>query len=52
MLITARQKRQNITAKLPTLLIEKEPTELVDSHRVLVFVIDNNLDMTLSCKFL
>ena len=43
MVITTRQKRKNIIAKLPTLLIEKELTEVVDSHRVLGVVIDNNL---------
>ena len=42
MVITIRQKREN-TAKLPTLLVEKDPTETVDSHRVLGVVTDNNL---------
>ena len=30
-------------AKLPTLLTEKESTEIVDSHRLLEVMIDNNL---------
>ena len=43
MVITTRQKRQNITANFPTLFIENEPIEIVDSHRVLGVMIDNNL---------
>ena len=43
MVKTTRQKRQNIIAKLQTLLVEKEPNEIVDSHRVLGVVVDNNL---------
>ena len=43
MVITTRQKRQNITVKLPALLVEKDPTETVDSHTVLGVVIDTNL---------
>ena len=41
--ITTRQNRQNIFAKLPNLLVEKELIEIVDSHRVLRVVTDNNL---------
>ena len=41
--MATRQKRQNTIAKLPILLVEKEPIEIVDSHRVLGVVIDNNL---------
>ena len=43
MIITTRQKRQNITTELPTLCIAEEPLEIVDSHRVLGVMIDNNL---------
>ena len=43
MIITTRQKRQNITTELPTLCIAEEPVEIVDSHRVLGVMIDNNL---------
>ena len=43
MVITTRQNRQNIFAKLPNLLVEKEFIETVDSHRVLRVVTDNNL---------
>ena len=43
MIITTRQKRQNITTELPTLCIAEEPVEIVDSHRVLGVIIDNNL---------
>ena len=43
MVITTRQKRQNITTELPTLCIAEEPVEIVDSHRVLGVMIDNNL---------
>ena len=43
MVITTRQKRQNITTELPTLCTAEEPVEIVDSHRVLGVMIDNNL---------
>ena len=43
MIITTRQKWQNITTELPTLCITEEPVEIVDSHRVLGVMIDNNL---------
>ena len=43
MVITQRQKRQNIITKLLTFLIEEDPTVIVDSHRVLGVVIENNL---------
>ena len=42
MIITTRQKRQNIMTELPTLCIAEEPVEIVDSHRVLGVMIDNN----------
>ena len=43
MVIATIQKRQNITTELPTLCIAEEPVEIVDSHRVLGVMIDNNL---------
>ena len=56
MVITARQKRQNITTKLPTLCIAEESVEIVDSHRVLGVMIDNNLSwhshVNYTCKTL
>ena len=42
-IITTRQKRQNIPTELPTLCIAEEPVEIVDSHRVLGVMVDNNL---------
>jgi hypothetical protein len=43
MLITTRQKRQNLKTKLPPVLIDHQVVEEVDSHRVLGIQIDNNL---------
>ena len=43
MVITTKQKRENIIAKHPTLLFEKVHIETEDSHRVLGVLIDNNL---------
>ena len=43
MIITTRQKQQNLTTKLPILCIAEEPVEIVDSHRVLGVMTDNNL---------
>ena len=39
MVISTRQKRQNIIANLPTLLVEKELVDIVESHKVLRVVI-------------
>ena len=46
MTITTRQKRQNITTELPTFCIAEKPVEIVDSHRVLGVMIDNNIHGT------
>ena len=46
MLITTRQKRQNMQTKLPPLFINNHQVEEVDSHKVLGVTIDNNLSWT------
>ena len=43
MLLTSRQKRQNISSSPPSLFIQKSPVEEVSSHKVLGVIIDNNL---------
>ena len=43
MIITTRQKRQNIATDLPTLSISNDPVEIVDTHRVLGVMIDSSL---------
>ena len=43
MLVTTRQKRQNLTKTLPILYIDKVEVEEVVSHKVLGITIDNNL---------
>ena len=43
MLITTRQKRQNLPVKLPPIHIANKVVEEVDSHKVLGVIIDNNL---------
>ena len=43
MLITTRQRRQNLDSSLPIIYIEGIPVEEVDSHKVLGITIDNNL---------
>ena len=46
MLLTTRQKRQNMTSKLPPIYIKKTIIEEVDAHQVLGTTIDNNLTWT------
>ena len=43
MLLTTRQKRQNLTSGFPKLLIRNQDVTEVDSHKVLGITIDNNL---------
>lgn len=43
MLITTRQKRQNLKSTLPLLMIGNESVEEVKTHKVLGVIIDNNL---------
>ena len=43
MLITTRQKRQNISSNPPCLYIKDKLIEEVDNHKVLGLIIDNNL---------
>jgi exonuclease III len=54
MLITTRQKRQNLPLKLPSIKINNQIIEEVDSHKILGITVDNNLSwsehMTVLCK--
>ena len=50
MVMTTREKRQDKIAKFLTHHIDKEPAEIIDNHRVLGVVIDNNL-ASITCKF-
>ena len=43
MLLSTRQKRQNLDMKLPPLCIDNENIEEVSSHKILGITIDNNL---------
>ena len=43
MLITTRQKRQNISSNPPSVYIKDKKLEEVDKHKVLGLIIDNNL---------
>ena len=47
MLITARQKRQNLVTNLTPLTIKSDVTEEVHDHKVLGITIDNSLSWTL-----
>ena len=44
MLITSRQKRQNLSHKLPSICIKNEPIEQITHHKVLGITIDENLN--------
>ena len=46
MLITTRQKRQNLVTNLPPLTIKTDVIEEVQDHKVLGITIDNNLSWT------
>ena len=46
MLITTRQKRQNLVTNLPLLTIKSDVIEEVQDHKVLGITIDNNLSWT------
>ena len=46
MLITTRQKRQNLVTNLPPLTIKSDVIEEVQDHKVLGITIDNNLSWT------
>ena len=46
MLITTRQKRQNLVTNLPPLTIKSDVIEEVQDHKVLGIIIDNNLSWT------
>ena len=54
MLVTTRQKRQNLTDSLPPLYVKDKKIEEVESHKVLGLTIDNNLSWSnhimLLCK--
>ena len=50
MIITTRQKRQNITTELPSLCITEEPVEILDCHRVLGVSHSNCMCTTISKK--
>ena len=43
MIVTTRQKRQNIESTMPKIYIKTEEIEEVNSHKVLGVIIDNNL---------
>ena len=43
MLVTARQKRQNVVPNLPSLTIKVDVIEKVQNHKMLGITIDNNL---------
>ena len=43
MIITSRQKRQNITSSMPPIHIDNIPIHEVNTHKVLGVIIDNNL---------
>ena len=43
MLLTTRQKRQNLTSSLPPIFVDNIQIEEVNNHRVLGIVIDHNL---------
>ena len=52
MLVTTRQKRQNLKSSLPTLHINNMPIEEVDHHKVLGVMIDNNLSWNSHVNYL
>ena len=56
MLITSRQKRQNLSQKLLSIYIKNEPIEQVTHHKVLGITIDENLNwhqhISYLCKYL
>ncbi len=52
MLITTRQKRQNLTSQLPAVFIDNQIIAEVDTHKVLGIVIDNNLSWSSHVKTL
>ena len=46
MLVTTRQKRQNLLSNLPPLTIKSDIIQEVQNHKVLGIIIDNNLSWT------
>ena len=52
MLITTRQKRQNLPNSLPPIFVDNTQIEEVDNHRVLGIIIDHNLSWSNQVDYL
>ena len=52
MLVTTRQKRQNLTDTLPAIRVHNQVVEETNSHKVLGAIIDNNLSWSLHIAYL
>ena len=52
MLVTTRQKRQNLTDTLPAIRMHNHVVEETNSHKVLGIIIDNNLSWSLHIAYL
>ena len=52
MLVTTRQKRQNLTDTLPTIRMHNRVVEETTSHNILGVIIDNNLSWSLHIAYL
>ena len=52
MLVTTRQKRQNLTDTLPAIRMHNQVVEETTSHKVLGLIIDNNLSWFLHITYL
>ena len=52
MLVTTRQKRQNLTVSLPTIRMHNQVIEETTSHKVLGIIIDNNLSWSNHISYL
>ena len=52
MLVTTRQKRQNLTDTLPAIRMHNQVVEETTSHKILGVIIDNNLSWSLHIAYL
>jgi hypothetical protein len=52
MLLTTRQKRQNLTSLLPTVTVCNQPLKEIQHHKILGVTIDNNLSWSEHIKIL